>query len=159
MTGKRLSRQNIRRHRNYTIDEAAKLLCIAKGTVRRWIATGLLPALTDERPYLVLGEDLCEFLAKRTPPRHTCRLHECFCFRCRKPSEPAFSAVEIEQVNSTSGNLRALCSTCATVMHKRVGLAKLDALSALVEVTMTQRRKHIVESSPACGNEHLREAR
>jgi excisionase family DNA binding protein len=159
MSGKRLSRQNIRRHRSYTIDETAKLLGVAKGTVRRWIAAGLLPALTDERPYLILGEDLCEFLAKRAPPRQKCRLDECFCFRCRRPSEPAFAAVEIELTDNTSGNLRALCATCATVMHKRIGLGKLDALSALVEVTITQRVNHIVDSSPACGNEHLEGAR
>lgn len=45
-------------HRSYTVEEAARATGYAKGNVRRWVSSGLLPALTDQRPHLILGADL-----------------------------------------------------------------------------------------------------
>ena len=136
MAAKRLRIRLVKRHRSYSFDEAARTLGVAKGTVRRWVSAGL-PVMTDQRPYLILGADLIDFLEKRTSRRQKCRLPECFCFRCRAPRMPAFSAVEFFGRGS-SGNLRALCECCSTVMHKRVATAKLGELRKLVDVTLMQ---------------------
>ena len=42
----------------------------------------------------------------------------------------------------TTGNLRALCSICTTVMHKAVPLAALAALAGILDVTVQQASKH-----------------
>ncbi|MCO5161270.1 MAG: helix-turn-helix domain-containing protein [Mesorhizobium sp.] len=135
MAGHRLDRRKVRIHRSYTIDEAARTLGTAKGTVRRWIDNGL-PAIRDRKPILILGDDLIDFLVARRKPSQKCRLHECFCFTCRQPRAPAFGEVEFHPLTPTSGNLRALCEECTTVMHKRVAVAQLGALGALVTVTI-----------------------
>ena len=119
--------RRIRLHRNYTVDEAARALGVAKGTVRRWLKVGL-PSIADRRPLLILGVDLVGFLRARRAKKATCRLDECYCFSCRAPRRPAFNAVEFIPLTSKGGNLRALCEECSTVMHKRVSTTPLRVL-------------------------------
>ncbi|MEP0941668.1 MAG: helix-turn-helix domain-containing protein [Rhizobiaceae bacterium] len=123
----------VKRHRNYTVDEASRALNVAKGTVRRWIKDGL-PAISDRKPALILGDDLNHYLKSRKAVKQKCRLDECFCFKCREPKRPALNEIEFHPVNSKTGNLRALCETCTTLMHKRMAREKLPDLSRLVTV-------------------------
>ena len=134
----------IRKHRNYTVDEAARALGVSKGTVRRWLKAGL-PYLVDQRPALILGSDLIAFLAARKPKRQTCELHQAFCFSCRAPRDPAFGEVEIIATSSSTVMMRALCNRCSTVMHKRIATAKLPALAVKVTVTIVQDHERIGE--------------
>jgi len=146
--------RRIKRHRNYTVDEAARTLGVAKGTVRRWIKTGL-PVLAEQQPTLILGGDLIDFLVARTPPKRRCALHECFCFSCKEPQAPAFDTVEYHSLSATSGNLRALCCVCATVMHKRLSVSRLDALKQILEVTIVEGQRPLSEIDDPCVNDHL----
>src|SRR5690606_23745620 len=107
----RPSRRGVKRHRNYTVEEAARATGTCKGTVRRWLKQGL-PAITDRRPALILGEDLIAFLDRRNPGRQKCLPHECYCFTCKFPRSPAFGAIEFFPLSVTSGNIRALCEAC-----------------------------------------------
>lgn len=141
-------------HRNYTVDDAAHACGVCKGTVRRWLKNGL-PAITDQKPMLILGGDLIDFLNGRRKPRQVCRLHQCYCFSCRQPKAPAFGTVEFLPLTQSSGNLRALCETCSTVMHKRVAKAKLDQLGVLVDVTIMQGSEHLADSPQPCLNDHV----
>jgi len=68
MARHRLRRQCVKVHRSYTVDEASRLLGVAKGTVRRWMTAGL-PFLTDQKPALILGADLAAFLKARAKPK------------------------------------------------------------------------------------------
>ena len=154
MATRRPSRRAVKLHRNYTVDEAARVLGISKGTVRRWVKTGLA-AITDRKPILILGGDLIAFIDARLATKQRCQLDECFCFSCRAPRQPAFDAVEFVPLTATSGNLRALCETCATVMHKRLSTAKLAALRAILDVTIRQASEPIVKSTDTCLIEHL----
>lgn len=146
--------RRIKRHRNYTVDEAARSLGVAKGTVRLWIKKGL-PVIAEQRPTLILGEDLIDFLVARKRPKRRCALHECFCFSCREPRSPAFDAVEYHPLSATSGNLRALCSACATVMHKRLSVSRLNALKQILEVTILEGQRPLGEIDDPCVNDHL----
>jgi hypothetical protein len=141
----------IKKHRSYTVDEAARTLKVAKGTVRRWLKTGL-PALTDQRPALILGHELIGFLDGRRHDRQTCELHQGFCFSCRAPRDPAFGEVEIRPKTRAAVMMRALC---ATVMHKPVSLARLPDLKAKVTVTIMQEHGRIDDGRSACPNDHL----
>lgn len=154
MAARRSYGRGIRRWRSYTVDETARMLGVAKGTVRRWIATDL-PAITDRKPALILGSDLVDYLAAKGRPKQECRLHECYCFGCREPRAPAFRAAEFFPINPTSGNLRALCEHCATVMHKRVPTARLDELRAILDVTIRQADQHIDDRMKPCLNDDL----
>ena len=52
---KRQHRRMVKIHRSYTVDEAARGLGVAKGTVRRWLNSGKLSAIEGLRPALILG--------------------------------------------------------------------------------------------------------
>lgn len=144
----------VKRHRSYTVDEAARATGSCKGTVRRWLKSGL-PAITDQRPALILGEDLIAFLDRRKRDRQKCQPHECYCLSCRQPRAPAFNAVEFVPLSVSSGNLRALCETCSTVMHKRVAVANLDRLRTILDVTIMQAGEHIREMPKPCLHVHF----
>lgn len=152
----RPSARGVKLHRNYTVDEAARASGACKGTVRRWLKSGL-PALTDKKPLLILGSDLIHYLKSRTATKQKCRLQECFCFSCRTPRAPAFGEVEFHPLTPSSGNMRALCETCTTVMHKRVAVTKLDQLRALVAVAIRQGKGSLNNRSNPCLNDHLHE--
>ena len=106
---------------------------VCKATVRRWIKQGL-PAINDQKPFLILGRELIEFHEKRKRTKATCGLGEFYCFRCRQPKSAAFAEAELVNVTPTSVNLRALCATCSTVMHKRVSVRKLASLASILTI-------------------------
>jgi excisionase family DNA binding protein len=133
----RTKRKGIKSHRNYTLEEVARALGVARGTVRRWTKKGL-PFVTEKRPRLIRGDDLLDFLAKMKVPKRPCQLHECYCFKCRAPREPALRMAEIICDRPTSGNLRALCPVCETWMRKRVSYAALGRLRAKLDITVRQ---------------------
>lgn len=89
---RRLNARTVRKHLNYTVEEVADVVDVAKGTVRRWMKSGL-PARTDKRPALILGCDLIAFLNASKPKRRRCAVEESFCFWCRRPCKPAFGDV------------------------------------------------------------------
>ena len=128
----------VKLHRNYTVDDVARSLGYSKGTVRRWLTAGL-PALADRKPLLILGGDLIDFLQSRSKPPRRCGLDECFCFRCRAPRKAAGGMADLILITATSGNLRALCDECGTVMHKRVARRQWDTLKAILDVSVMER--------------------
>jgi hypothetical protein len=153
MATRRPNWRGVRRHRSYSVDEAARTVDVGKGTVRRWTKTGL-PAITDRKPTLILGSDLIDFIKSRGSPSSAVSRTKCYCFACRAPRRPAFNAVEYVPLTPTSGNLRALC-TMSTVMHKRVSTASLAALQAILSVTVTQADKPISKSDGPCLNDNF----
>jgi hypothetical protein len=124
---KRLHNPNLPKiHRNYTVEEAASLYRVFKGTVRAWIKAGL-PVLDDKRPMLILGLDLAAFhQAQRTKNKQKCKPGEMYCFRCRTPKLPDGDMVEYQTVTEKIWNLVAICPDCCTIMNQRVNLAKLE---------------------------------
>ena len=124
-------------HRSYTVDEVARLLGVAKGTVRRWIKAGL-SVLADRKPALILGEDLVQFLAARKAPRKKGGPAECYCVKCREPRKPAGAIAEFIPLRPRTGNLRAICPVCGCLMHRQIRCDAVDALRALLEVTIVE---------------------
>jgi hypothetical protein len=145
---RRPSWQQIRIHRQYTIDEAAREISKCRATLRRWLTTGL-PALTEKRPVLILGQDLAEFMRARRK-RVRCALDQCYCFKCRVPRKAALA--EYIPKTAAGGNLIAICEACGRIMNKRMGLAALPALQRLIDVTIRQADPNLTERSDACLN-------
>jgi excisionase family DNA binding protein len=151
---KKVNRHAIKRHRNYSVEEAARVLGVAKGTVRRWIK-GDLPAITDRKPILILGEDLSDYLKARARPKSRCGPGECYCFKCRAPRPAAEGMADFIPQTSTGGNLRALCGTCGTLMHRQVSNNQLKAFSSILDVSVMQAPAHIRECPGPCLNDHF----
>src|SRR5271165_6576292 len=74
-------------HRNYTVEEIARLFGAHKNTVRHWIKSGL-KTLDRRRPLLVHGSDLSVFLRDRKQKKkRPCQPGEFYCLRCRAPKQ------------------------------------------------------------------------
>src|SRR5207248_1985511 len=112
-------------HRNYTVEEVARLMGVHRNTVREWLKVGLA-AIDGRRPTLILGAELGRFLASRraarkrlTPPGMI------YCLRCREPRPPAGGIADYQQRTAITGDLVGICPVCDAMLYRRVSLAKL----------------------------------
>lgn len=113
---------------SYTVDEAARALNIHRNTVRNWVRSGGLPAMTATRPHLILGAQLVEFLkGKRLALKRKCARGELYCLRCREPRKPVPELIESRPIASGRTLIIAMCSECETLMHRFVADRNLDA--------------------------------
>jgi len=143
-------------HRSYTVEEVALLFHVHKNTVRQWSKQGL-PTCDDQRPMLILGSALREFLhARRAKNKRPCQPGEIYCVRCRAPRKPAGDMAEYQPQTETLGNLVAICPACETIINRRVSLTKLPMVRGPLDITFPQARRHIVESYPPTVNSDLK---
>lgn len=134
-------------HRNYTVEEVASLYGVHRNTVREWLKRGL-PTSDDRRPMLILGADLVAFLkARRAKNKRACQPGEIYCVRCRVPRAPAGGMADYLPVTETLGNLIGICSTCETIIYRRVNLARLEQVRGALDVTPLQAQPRIGEST------------
>jgi Helix-turn-helix domain len=146
MSRRRIDPRRVKIHRNYTVEEVAALLGTHKNTIRNWLKRGL-PAVDRKRPTLIFGLDLVVFLdTRRKKIKQTCGPGRIYCVRCREPKEPAGRMVDFLPLTVTSGNLRGICPSCDTLIHRRVSIAKLDIVCADLEVTYPHRHLRLGES-------------
>lgn len=155
MAGHRLDRRRIKRHHSYTVDEAARAVGAARGTVRRWLDNGL-PAIRDRKPFLILGDDLSAYMAGRAQPKQACPPGTCYCVKCREARRPDGNMAEFIAINAHSGNLRALCPDCGSLMHRRTSYDQLATIRAFLDVAIVERQPRLNDSGHASTNEHLR---
>jgi Helix-turn-helix domain len=147
MGRRRINPRRVKIHRNYTIEEVARLFDAHKNTVRGWLRQGLRP-IDGNRPTLIHGRDLAAFLdACRRQSRQACGPGRIYCVKCREPKEPAGGMADYITVSPTSGNLRGICPACHTLIHRRVSLAKLDQVRGSLEVTFPHADGRIGEST------------
>ena len=132
-------------HRNYTVEEIAKLFKIHKNTVRRWVKEGLA-TIDDKRPVLILGHVLISFLqARRSKNKQTCKPGELYCLRCRTPKMPAGDMAEYTPVTEKFGNLVAICPDCDSLMNRHVSMARIGELFGKVDISFSEALQHIKE--------------
>ncbi len=138
MARTRFNPKRVKIHYSYTVEEIARTLGVHKNTVRGWLKTGL-EAIDRRRPIMVQGKVLRAFLdGKRAANRRRCPLGTFFCLKCRAPRKPALTMVDFVPFSPASGNVRALCETCGTLMHRGVNQAQLRALKADFEVRVVE---------------------
>ena len=145
---RRANPHRIKINRNYTARELADRLGVHKNTIRHWQRAGLAP-IDCQRPYLFHGEAVRAFIALRNAERkRPCPSGTIYCFSCREPRRPVPTSVEYIQQRSGTGNLRALCSECGTVMHRRTPRADLHLVlpGLLVQLTEAQPRLNGMEA-------------
>ena len=139
-------------HRNYTVEEVARLLGVHKNTVRNWLRQGL-SAIDQCRPALIMGRVLADYLrVRRTRRKQRCGPGQIYCVKCRLPREPAGEMADYISITQTSGNLRGICPVCDILMHRRVSLAKLDDIKGKLDLTLPQAWPRIVGSSGSSVN-------
>ena len=137
-------------NRSYSVSELAELLGVHKHTVRGWVRAGL-PTVDKAKPTLIHGDEFQAWWAKRTKAKK-CPLKsgEFYCFKCREPKRAALGMVEYASMTPTSGNLKALCETCQTLMHRRVRVDAIPTEMPGLDVKIEEAPSSIgVQSSPS----------
>lgn len=142
MPARRVNPNVVKLHRSYSVDELARCFDVHKNTVRHWQAKGLEP-IDKGRPVLFQGAAVRDFLGNRNASRkQACPPGTLYCFRCRSPRAPALGMVDLVPMRPGSGNLRALCECCETIMHRRIREADIAKImpGCIVQLAQGQPR-------------------
>lgn len=135
---KRINPRLAKKNRDYTVSELAVRLDLHKGTVRHWLAKGL-PAIDGTKPALINGGAFQDWWGKqRKAAKRPCQPGQMFCFKCREPKAPALGMVEYAATNAAAGNLKALCETCETEMHRSARLVDIRTKMPGLDVQIRQ---------------------
>jgi excisionase family DNA binding protein len=153
MAHTRLNPRRAKLHRSYTVEETARLFGVHRNTVRAWLKNGL-PSTDSNRPLLIKGEALRTFLeARRAAAKRPCPPGTLYCLKCREPRPPALGMVDFLARRARAGNLRALCATCGTAMHRRARCSAIGTIMPGLEVLIVEAPPRITECqspSPNC---------
>jgi hypothetical protein len=138
MAARRVNPRAVKQHRSYSVPELAVCFGVHKNTVRHWQRDGLTP-LDGGRLVLFQGATIRAFLSKRNASRKCpCPPGTLYCFKCRTARPPALNMVDYVPINDASGNVRAMCATCETLMHRRARKAALAAIMPGCDVQFVQ---------------------
>jgi len=138
MGSRRPNPRLVKLHRNYSVEEVARLFGMHKNTVRSWLKQGLA-AIDDRRPTLILGRVLSRFLQERRQrAKQSCGPGRIDCIACRDPKIPAGKMAECTPTGPLAGNLCGICPDCDRLIYRRVNLAKIDAVRGELEITFRQ---------------------
>ncbi len=148
MAARRVNPRAVKLHRSYSVPELAACFGVHKNTVRHWQREGLHP-LDGGRPVLFQGAIVRAFIATRNANRkRPCSPGTLYCFRCRVPRPPALGMVDYLPINATSGNVRAICAACETVMHRRASKATLASILPGCDVKFEEALPRLKGSPP-----------
>ncbi|MCW3848175.1 helix-turn-helix domain-containing protein [Sphingomonas sp. LB-2] len=138
MPARRINPRLAKLHRAYSVPELATLLGVHKHTVRGWIKAGL-PTVDHTRPVLIHGSEFQDWWAtRRRQAKRPLQPGQLYCLKCRAPRAPALGMVEYATPNGATGNLKALCETCGTLMHRRARLGSIGTIMPGLEVQRRQ---------------------
>jgi len=137
----------VKAHRNYSVEEIARLFGIHKNTVRSWLKDGL-ESIDHRRPTLIFGKELSRFLQERRQnAKQSCGPGRIYCVACRAPKAPAGNMADCIPMSTSAGNLCGICPDCGRLIYRRVNLGNIDAIRGNLEITVTQPRPRIGESA------------
>jgi hypothetical protein len=152
MPARRVDPRAIKLNRTYDVAELATRLKVHKNTVRHWQGEGLKP-LDARRPILFHGSTIRAFLLSRSASRKSpCPPGTLYCFKCRAPRPPALGMVDYIPISANGGNVRAICATCETVMHRRAAHASLTSILPGCDVQIVEAPSRLKGSPSASLN-------
>lgn len=124
----------IRSARTYTIPELADVLGVSIGTVRGWVRAGL-PALVAQRPSLVIGSELREFLeARRANAKVTLEADQLYCLTCKGPRRPFGLMVDLFGQSPNTARLQGLCELCGGTCNRMISCQQIDHFTSIFDV-------------------------
>ncbi len=126
--------RRVKVHRNYSVEDIARLFNLHKNTIRGWLKQGLA-TIDDRRPRLVLGRELSRFLQERRQKgKRACGPGRIYCIACRAPKVPAGKMVDCIITGPQSGNLCGICPDCGRLIYRRVNLEKIAEVRGELEI-------------------------
>lgn len=132
----RLSR--IRKHASYSIQDVSELLGVHKNTVMQWLKNGL-PKIDEQRPFLIHGQQLKNFLkARQQSRRSSCAPHEFYCFRCRSPQRAMGNLADVALRTEKTIILSGLCASCEAPLNKIQSLKAIPKIIQSLDIPRQQ---------------------
>ncbi len=111
----------IKAKRTYSVAQLAETLRIHTRTILSWIKQGLPIAGKDGNAYLVLGEDIKQFLInKRKMRKHPLQSGEFYCAKCQQPRKSLLDRLEVMITDKKLGKaskqafIKGICEVCNT---------------------------------------------
>lgn len=137
---RRVSARRVKVHSQYTYEQAADLIGVSVQTVRLWRRSGL-QVLDSQKPHLILGFALKDFLNKRAskPERRLAR-DQFLCMACNGPKRAADGIADYRPYTDTRGRLEVLCESCLGLCGKFASLALCAELAPVLKITMRNAR-------------------
>jgi hypothetical protein len=115
---KRVSPRKVKIHNQYTYEQAANALGVSVQSVRLWRQSGLV-VLDSQKPHLILGFALKDFLNKRrNKPERRLALDQFLCMACNAPRRAYGGMADYLPYTATRGRLEALCEACQGLCGK-----------------------------------------
>ncbi|WP_426034048.1 helix-turn-helix domain-containing protein [Cypionkella sp. TWP1-2-1b2] len=132
---KRVSARKVKIHNQYTYEQAADALGVSVQTVRLWRQSGL-PVLDSQKPHLILGFALKDFLAKRQnkPERRLAR-DQFLCMTCNAARRAYGGMADYLPYTATRGRLEALCEACEGLCGKFASPSLCAAVAPVLTIT------------------------
>ena len=131
---KRPNPRSIRAARTYTMEEAARALGVSIGTVRAWAKVGL-PILRSERPYLILGEALREFLQnRRAGSKVQMQPDQFYCATCKTPVFLYGRMVDLVRQNAKTARLTGLCDRCGGACNRMISPSSIGQFGQIFDL-------------------------
>ena len=135
----------IRKAHAYYVHEVAERFGIHKNAVLNWVKQGL-KTIDGNRPMMIHGSDLAEFLDNRQKSRkRTCQPDEFFCCKCRTPRKAWERLVDLTQLKKDRWLVKAICNVCSTNMRRISPARNLPELQNQF-IIQTVNGEHIKES-------------
>lgn len=157
---KKPSPNRIKKHRPYTVFEAALALGVHRQTIIRWITSNGLRADCCQRPWLIEGHHLKEFLTERRKTEKVkLAVGEIYCLPCRQAQIPAGRMADFQMKSARTGTLSGICPDCDRLMHRIIRRADLEAFCAVLDVTVQRAVAGIVGADTPCVTVTKKEAR
>lgn len=124
----------ISKNLSYTIREICEICGTSPQTIRRYIKSEGLPAMTTQKPFLINGGDYLDFIGgKQKRSKKTLKTGEFRCFSCGAIGEPFGSMADYE-ISGFRPRLSALCGTCERPVSLLTSATKLSEYRASLDI-------------------------
>jgi len=94
-----------------------------------------LPAMVAQRPFLILGCELREFLdARRSKLKAPLQTDELYCFTCKAARKPLGLMVDVHEQSEKTARLEGLCEVCGGTCNRMISRAHLGQILSIFDV-------------------------
>ncbi len=125
----------IKKRESYSGKAVCKLLLIHPRTIHSWIKEGL--KTISNKPILIMGFDLAEFLSKKIQKRkYPLKANQFFCAKCRKQVLSKQNKVTLKCSDKTIGKqgfkeiiIQGFCEVCNSRLNRFSHTGKLEEIN------------------------------
>lgn len=91
--------------------------------------------MISQRPFLILGCELREFLdARRSKSKIPLQIDELFCLTCKVARKPLGWMVDIHDQSEKTVRLEGLCEVCGGICNRMVSRTQVGRLRSILNV-------------------------